>query len=87
MELYADGNRGIFIPQHFARSIKREFVTGVSDEDWAILDAGPDHDLYWSTWDDVLSDAVITDPAGVKWTLWQDGDLWLVKEGEEIPEG
>ena len=87
MELYADGARGVYIPQFFAESVKRECVENVSDEDWAILAAGPDHELYWDVWTSVLDNAVLTGPSdGRKLTLWQDGDLWLVGEDETIPE-
>lgn len=81
LEIYADSARGIYIPQFFAESIKREYVTGVSDEDWQILEAGPDAELYWETWDDVLNNAVLTDRNNTTWTLYQDGDLFLVPDG------
>lgn len=78
-ELYALDRHGIYIPQYFAESVRRECVTGVSAEDWTILEEGPDHEWYWDTWDSVLSNARITSPeTGVTYSLWQDGDLWLV---------
>jgi hypothetical protein len=73
--------RGIFIPRDFTSNVARERVTGVSDEDWAMLEAGPDHVLYWETWDDVLNKAKVTDDNGVQYTLNQDGDLWLIPVG------
>ena len=79
-ECYADSARGIYIPQFFAESIKRECVSGVSEEDWNILESGPDHEQYWDAWTDVLDNAELTDSSGVVWTLYQDGDLWLIPE-------
>ena len=81
MILFADSARGIYIPQHFAEAILREKVRGVSAEDWETLEAGPDAEWYWETWDEVLMDAVVIDDLGVKYTLYQDGDLWLIPDG------
>lgn len=82
--LYLDDHRGIYIPRDFATVTKRECVTGVDESDLDILRAGPDHDLYWDSWDMVCRDARVTDPrTGVVYTLYQDGALWLVPEGME----
>lgn len=79
--LYADSARGVYIPQHFAESIKREHVTGVTSEEWDILESGPDTEWYWDTWSSVEQNARITHPeTGIVYTLYQDGDLWLVPE-------
>ena len=79
-ELFADSNRGVYIPQHFAESVMRECVQGVSNEQWTILESGPDHEWYWNEWDMVLNNARMTDRNGRKWFLYQDGDLWLIPE-------
>lgn len=85
MLLWLSDARGQYIPRDFAQSFKDrdKNVSGVSAEEWAILDAGPDHEWYWETWDDVCNNASVTDDAGVKFTLHQDGDLWLVPDGME----
>lgn len=77
IEIYADSSRGQYIPQYFAQSCKREMVKGVSAEEWEILEFGPDHEHYWEVWESVLNNAKITDNNGEKWTLWQDGDLFI----------
>lgn len=77
-ELYASDNRGVYIPQFFAETVIRELVHGISDEQWNTLCAGPDHEWYWETWDEVTSNAEIDLPNGKKAYLWQDGDLWIV---------
>ena len=34
-------------------------------------------------WNDVCNNAVVTDSNGVTFSLWQDGDLWLVPTSHE----
>jgi len=85
-ELYASDRHGIYIPQYFAESIVRECLSGVSDDDVQTLIDGPDSEYYWDSWDVVLNNAVLTDKNGKRWTLWQDGDLWLVPEDWEPEE-
>lgn len=75
---YADSARGVYIPQYFAESIKRECVTGVSQEQWDILESGPDHEFYWDVWCEIEGSAELTDSDGAAFRLYQDGDLWLV---------
>lgn len=77
--------RGIYIPCDFARAFidRAKSVANVTAEQWAILDAGPEHPEYWETWDEVLNYAVVTDANGVKYLLFQDGNLWLVPRGME----
>ena len=77
--LYMDSNRGVYIPQQFANETKRACVEHVTQEEWDVLEKGPDHEWYWDVWSDVEQNALLTDPdTGVKYTLHQDGDLWLV---------
>lgn len=84
MILWLNDARGIYIPRDFAKSFdnRDEHVTGVSPEEWAILE-DPNHEHYWDVWSDVLNNATVTDNDGVKFTLHQDGDLWLIPEGME----
>jgi len=83
--LWLTDARGVYLPRDFATSFERDtrdtYVSGVEAEDWAVLEAGPDHELYWDVWEGVLDSAVITDTNGVKYTLHQDGDLWLIPDG------
>ena len=77
---YADDDRGIYIPQHFAQSITRAYVQGVSDEEYGILEDGPENADYWEVWSDVLNNARIVRgvDGGQTFSLFQDGGLWLV---------
>ena len=76
--LYADSARGIYIPQHFAESIKRDCVTGISPVQFAILRHGPEDEFYWDVWCEVEQSAIVTGSNGQEFCLYQDGDLWLV---------
>lgn len=59
---------------------------GIDPEDLAILRQGPDHADYWEAWDDVLSSASYTDDDGHTWTLYQDGDLFAVRDDHEFED-
>lgn len=85
--LFSDSARGVYIPQHFAESVKRECVSGVDSADLDTLANGPDScEFYWDIWHDVEQSAIVTDPdTGIAYTLYQDGDLWLVP-GDWTPE-
>jgi hypothetical protein len=83
MLLWLNDARGIYLPRDFAMSFadRAKHVANVSDEDWAILDAGPDHEHYWEAWEAVVDGAEVTDDKGQKFTLYQEGDLWLIPVG------
>jgi len=87
IEILFDSNRGVFIPQNFAEEVSRDCVSGLSDSDWATLEAGPDGEWYWEAWDSVLNNAVITMPkTGIEYTVYQNGDVFLIPVGLELPE-
>ena len=83
--LWLSDARGIYIPRDFANSFKDrdKHVTGIDAEAWAILEAGPDHELYWDAWTDVENGAVITNDDGVKFRIYNDGDCWLIPDEME----
>jgi hypothetical protein len=82
--LWLSDARGIYIPRDFATSFndRARAVSGVSDEDWTILE-DPNHDFYWEAWQDVCDNAVITDADGIEYRVYQDGDCWLIPVGME----
>lgn len=80
MELLFEDRRGVYIPQHFAEEIKHHLFSNVSDEQIEILRKGPDEELYWDTWSEVLDNAEYLDEHGNIWMLYQDGDVWLYCE-------
>ena len=77
--------RGIYIPQSFATLWDKEErtrrVIGVTDEGWKILEAGPDHPEYWDAWLYICDLATVIDANGVKYSVYQDGDCWLIPDG------
>lgn len=81
--LWLSDSRGVYIPRDFALSFqnRERDVTGVDADEWAILEAGPDHEHYCDVWSDVEQRAIVTDENGMKYRLYQNGDLWLVPEG------
>lgn len=86
-ELFADSNRGVYIPQYFAQSVRRDLVTGISDEDYKVLEAGPTHESYWDAWADVLDNASLKNPKLGECYLYQgEGDLWVVPVPKETKE-
>jgi hypothetical protein len=84
---WVDGSRGIYVPQAFAQSMgddgRSKAVINVSREEWAVLDAGPDHEHYWDVWSDVEQKAEVVCPDNNAYRLFQDGDLWLIPVGME----
>jgi hypothetical protein len=84
--LYLSDARGIYIPRDFAECTHRECVSGVSDEDWQVLLAGPEHEWYWEAWDGVCNSAALSSDTGKQYSVHQDGDCWLVEKGAEYDE-
>ena len=85
MLLWLNDARGIYIPRDFATSFvdRAKSVRGVRDADWEVLEAGPDHEFYWDVWTIVLDNAIITDEHGNQYSVYQEGDCWLVPIGME----
>ena len=82
--IYADSLYGVYIPRHFAESINRELVTGVSEQDWQDLTLDPygeESDILWYTWDKVIGNARVRHN-GKEYLLFHDGDLFLISEDE-----
>ena len=90
IELLLDSNRGIYIPQQFAKHYGPSLYKNnkgmgkeLRDDIGALLD-GPDNDDYWDAWDSLLNREYIGED-GTKFTLYQDDDLWLVPDGVTFP--
>jgi hypothetical protein len=75
--LLVNSSHGVYVPKAFIEHYDPTKWQGISDDDIAILKAGPDHEHYWETWDDVLGHASFTEGRH-KWTLHQDEDLWAI---------
>jgi hypothetical protein len=85
-EILFDEASGIYIPKRFADEMDRARVVGVSASDYETLEAGPDHEHYWEVWAEVLRLATITGTDGTKYSLEQDGTVFLVENGGEYCE-
>jgi hypothetical protein len=82
VQLYLSDARGVYIPRDFANDTKPECISGIESDTLDILKAGPDHEQYWDAWQEVLDGATLTDPVtGVAYTVYQDGDCWLIPKG------
>ena len=76
--LFCGSGSGRYIPQRFASEIMPQYLTGVTQDQLNEL-ADPDSEFYWETWETVLDNAKVVDhTTGQTYTLWQDGDLWLL---------
>lgn len=67
--------RGVYIPRDFAEGF--DLSAWHIDFDVSAL-SNPKSDLYWDTWERVVSSAFLLDAEGNCFTLWQDGDLWAI---------
>ena len=72
-----DSNRGIYIPQQFAKIWGDSVQSGMDEEQKTILLAGPDHLEYWDVWEEVVNDCVFLFDSE-KHNLYEDGDLFAV---------
>ncbi len=87
--LLVDGAAGIYCPQRTAERLLFPQDWGISDEMNKFLLAGPDADdsdegLYWEFWDHVLNTARWDDLDGHTWTLFQNQDVWMVRD--DVPQ-
>jgi hypothetical protein len=86
--LWLDDHRGRYIPRDFALCFadRASAVSGISDDDYAILEAGPDGETYyWDVWTEVCDSAIVTID-GTQYRVYQDGDCWLIPDGMEWSE-
>ena len=73
-ELLVDDHHGQYVAQVFAETIKRDLFPNVDAESWAILESGPEHDLYF----DVSAELDSWETSDGISIMWQDGALWAV---------
>lgn len=80
-------SHGIYIPQLWAQSLSEKDCDdfSVSWEDVKLCQSGPDEPLYWEAWQSILDNAEYKEDREM-WRLIQNGDLFAVRAGAEIPE-
>lgn len=77
-----DSNRGVYIPKNFVDEFDLNLFKGIEKEDAESCKLGPDDGEYWEAWTSILDNAVYTDDDDIEWTLYQDGDLFLIAVDE-----
>lgn len=78
-QLVVESHHGIFGPQTFAERLSRE---NISEDDWNILLNGPESELYWEVWEDVV---LSWNNSGLT-ILESDGDIWLIDTDAPLGE-
>lgn len=77
INLLLDSARGQYIPRDFIQGFDLTKFSGISD--WTIEQCqNPDSEFYWEAWENILNNAEYKHDDGRVFTLWQDGDLWLI---------
>jgi len=91
-QLLLSDSHGVYIPQFYCENLSEEesLAMGLCWEDVLCCQSGPDSELYWDAWQSILDSAEIIEPATLKedeslWNLYQNGDLWMVRSGVELP--
>lgn len=82
--LAVNDHHGIYVPKVFLENYSG-ICQGLADQD-AILSGDPESCEYWEAWDSILSNFTYVNDEGDTYTLYQDGDLWLVCEARLTPE-
>lgn len=72
-----DANRGIYIPQMFAKSWGCVCVSGITGEEIDILLAGPGSTDYWEVWDECVNQIEFLFDGHLH-TLYEENDLFAV---------
>ena len=75
--LLVDGSTGIYGAKCFIEKYDRKEWHILLDDAEILKDI--DHKDYWEVWDDVMTYAYFEED-GHRWTLYQDGDLWAVRD-------
>ena len=88
-ELLLSDSHGIYIPKLWCDELSSEEEAerfSVSWDSVLVCQSGPDEELYWDAWQEIL-DSAEWEEDGVEWRLHQSADLWRVRADVEIPEG
>ena len=73
-----DESKGIYQGQWLATLYKTQIGWAGADRlDIEALLSGPEHPYYWDALDYVCDKAIWTDPDGVEYKIWRDGDIFL----------
>lgn len=90
--LITDGARGIYAESHAARTILSMLKSGLwelsgGDRDDLVTAADPDNDQAFEAWGDFARNGELRHLGGYgTFTIWQDGDIFLVPDGYELEQ-
>lgn len=73
--LLLDENRGIYIPQEFAKQYT-DYVREKFGLDIEVLLAGPENEDYWDVWEWILQAEKPIEIDGQKYIISQDQEVW-----------
>ena len=85
IECILDGARGVHLPRDFIA--KFDGWSNISTEAAEILEKGIDEEFYWDAWRSVLGRAFYIDEWGHRWRLYQENDLFRIRDDIEIDWG
>lgn len=88
-ELLLSDSHGIYVPKLWCDELSSEEEAerfSVSWDSVLVCQSGPDEELYWDAWQEIL-DSAEWEEDGVEWRLHQSGDLWKVRRDAQLPEG
>jgi len=83
MELLIDSHHGIYTPKLFCEYYAEQFE-GIDKEDIETC-LNPNSEYYWDSWANILDNAFVGRD-GKKFYLYQDCDLFLIAEDEEVEQ-
>lgn len=96
MIYFISDHHGVYVPKVFSSTADRDFFEldgkPVPAELWEKLEIDPygeDSSELWDVWMYTFLDQVYAVYKGHKWSLFQDGDLWLLRDdmtSEEMEE-
>jgi len=82
IKLLIDEQAGIYIPRNFYKYFAFD-AWNLAPQDYSDL-SSPDNAEYWNAWDDLLARAEYCDEEGHVWRLYQDGDLFAVRDDHDF---
>jgi hypothetical protein len=85
IHLAIDGSSGVYCPSRFCTEYPKPDHLTQDDWDFVADSDNMEQDGYWDAWQDILDNATF-EQDGHTWTVYQDGDVWLVRSDVEWDE-
>jgi hypothetical protein len=81
VKLLVDECWGVRIPSRFCELYANDAWNIKELESQELSDT--ENPLYWETWESVRTNACFVDEQGYKWSLYQEGSLFAVREDHD----